>query len=51
LPEKFTSTAVLLRESCIARMRGGAYSSFIVGGRDGLPLEPGGLLPSPLSLE
>ena len=51
LPERFTSAAVLIRESCIARMRGGNYSSFIVGGRDGLPLEPGGLLPSPLSPE
>ena len=51
LPKQFTSAAVLLRESCIARIRGGEYSSFIVGGRDGLPLEPGGLLPSPLSLD
>jgi hypothetical protein len=48
LPKRFRSAAELLRESCIARIRGGEYSSFIVGGRDGLPLEPGGLLPSPL---
>ena len=38
----------LLREPCMARIQGGKYSSFVVGGRDGLPLEPGGLLPSPI---
>jgi large exoprotein involved in heme utilization and adhesion len=53
LSKTFTSASEMLREACIARIRGGEYSSFIVGGRDGLPLEPGprGLLPSPLPLQ
>jgi filamentous hemagglutinin family protein len=53
LQKRFTSASEMLRESCIARIRGGEYSSFVVGGRDGLPLEPGprGLLPSPLPLQ
>ena len=46
LSSDFLKTSVLLRESCLARIReGGAYSSFVVGGRDGLPLEPGNLIP------
>ena len=48
LPKDFLSALALLREPCMARIQGGKYSSFIVGGRDGLPLEPGGLLPSPI---
>jgi filamentous hemagglutinin family protein len=49
LPEQYRSAVALLREPCIARLSGGKYSSFVVGGRDALPIEPGGLLPSPLS--
>jgi len=48
LGEDFISAFELLREPCMARIRGGKYSSFIVGGRDGLPAEPGRLLPSPM---
>jgi len=48
LPKDFLSGLALLREPCMARIQGGKYSSFVVGGRDGLPLEPGGLLPSPI---
>jgi len=48
LPKDFLSALALLREPCMARIQGGKYSSFVVGGRDGLPLEPGGLLPSPI---
>lgn len=48
LGTNFVSAFELLREPCIARIRGGKYSSFIVTGRDGLPVEPGGLLPSPM---
>jgi len=48
LGEDFISAFGLLREPCMARIRGGKYSSFIVSGRDGLPMEPGGLLPSPM---
>jgi large exoprotein involved in heme utilization and adhesion len=51
LPEEYMRVAELLREACIARVRGGEYSSFVVGGRDGLPMEPNTLLPSPLGLE
>jgi hypothetical protein len=48
LGEDFISAFELLREPCMARIRGGKYSSFIVSGRDGLPTEPGRLLPSPM---
>jgi len=48
LGEDFISAFELLREPCMARIRGGKYSSFIVSGRDGLPTEPGSLLPSPM---
>jgi large exoprotein involved in heme utilization and adhesion len=48
LGEDFISAFELLREPCMARIRGGKYSSFIVSGRDGLPMEPGRLLPSPM---
>ena len=47
LPEKYKSAVALLREPCIARISGGKYSSFTVEGRGALPIEPGGLLPSP----
>ena len=46
LSADFVSAAKLLREPCMARLRGGKYSSFIVSGRDGLPIEPENLLPS-----
>jgi large exoprotein involved in heme utilization and adhesion len=45
LSTDYVSATALLRESCMARIRGGKYSSFVVGGRDGLPIEPGNLLP------
>jgi large exoprotein involved in heme utilization and adhesion len=48
LQKDFRSAIALLREPCLTRIRGGGYSSFFIIGRDGLPLEPGGLLPSPL---
>ncbi|MFH1699657.1 MAG: filamentous hemagglutinin N-terminal domain-containing protein [Candidatus Zixiibacteriota bacterium] len=48
LSEEYKSAVALLREPCIARISGGKYSSFTVEGRDALPIEPGGLLPSPL---
>jgi filamentous hemagglutinin family protein len=44
LSTDFVSATDLLRERCIARIRdGGKYSSFVVGGRDGLPIEPDNL--------
>jgi large exoprotein involved in heme utilization and adhesion len=51
LPEEYMKVADLLREACIARVRGGEYSSFVVGGREGLPMEPGNLMPSPLGVK
>ena len=49
LSEKYKSAVALLREPCTARAAGGKYSSFVISGRDALPIEPGGLLPSPIS--
>jgi large exoprotein involved in heme utilization and adhesion len=46
LSSDMLSASALLRERCIARIREGKYSSFVVGGRDGLPIEPGNLMPS-----
>jgi len=46
LGSTYVSATDLLRERCIVRLRQGKYSSFIISGRDGLPLEPGGLMPS-----
>ena len=51
LPKGFLSAAELLREPCEARLKGGEYSSFVICGRDGLPIQPHGLLPSPIYLE
>jgi len=48
LPEAPLQATELLRAACAARFVGGKASSLVVGGRDGLPLQPGGLLPSPL---
>ena len=45
LSSDYVSAETLLRERCIARIREGKYSSFVIGGRDGLPLEPGNMLP------
>jgi len=44
----FLSAEALLRDRCIARIRGEKYSSFVVSGRDGLPIRPGSVLPSPI---
>jgi filamentous hemagglutinin family protein len=51
LPEDVLQASELLRASCAVRLAGGKASSLVVGGRDGLPPEPGGLVPSPLYLE
>jgi large exoprotein involved in heme utilization and adhesion len=45
LPSNFVNATALLREPCMARIRGESYSSFTITGREGLPLEPGGYLP------
>jgi filamentous hemagglutinin family protein len=48
LPSTPLQATELLRASCAARFAGGKASSLVLGGRDGLPLQPGDLLPSPL---
>ena len=48
LPQAFARTTELLRDRCAERLRGGTVSRFVLGGRDGVPQEPGGLWPSPL---
>jgi hypothetical protein len=51
LPAGLLQAATLLRASCAARVAAGKASSLVVAGREGLPLEPGGYLPSPLVTE
>jgi large exoprotein involved in heme utilization and adhesion len=48
LPQEYLSEAALIEDRCAGRLREGQVSSFVVAGREGLPLQPGGLLPSPL---
>jgi hypothetical protein len=45
LPQGFLQAAALLQAHCAARMAG-KFSSFIIAGRDAIPPEPGGFLPS-----
>ena len=47
LPQAFARAGELLRDRCGERARGGTVSRFVLGGRDGVPLEPGSLLLSP----
>ena len=51
LRSDFLSVDSLLRDPCAVRLQGGKQSTLIVSGRDGLPVEPGGLLPSPFFME
>jgi filamentous hemagglutinin family protein len=51
LSQAFAQSAELVRSRCAERLREGTVSRFVVGGRDGVPLEPGSLLPSPLVRE
>jgi hypothetical protein len=51
LPQALVNVAALLPARCAACLSGGKASSLVLGGRDGLPLDPGGLLPSPLALD
>jgi hypothetical protein len=48
LPQNFGRELELLRGLCAQRLRGGERSSFAVMRRDGLPIKPGDMLPSPL---
>jgi large exoprotein involved in heme utilization and adhesion len=49
LPRDFAAAAAVLRAPCAARLRAGHISSLVVAGRDGVPPEPEGGLPSPLA--
>lgn len=49
LSRSYVSAVQLLSEPCEARIKGGKYSSFIIKGRGGLPLQPEGILPSPVN--
>jgi len=49
LPGDLLQAQNLLRASCAARTVQGKTSSLVVAGREGVPLEPGGLLSSPLA--
>lgn len=51
LPQTFINVAELLPARCAARWSGGNVSSLVLGGRDGLPADPSGVLPSPLALD
>jgi len=48
LPQQFAQTAVLLRDRCAARLQEGTVSSLVERGRDGVPANPDGVLPSRL---
>ncbi|THJ16924.1 MAG: hypothetical protein CAF42_010590 [Nitrospira sp. CG24B] len=50
LVSKASPPQVLLQNRCIA-LAGGEQSTFILAGRDTLPIEPGGWLRSPVSME
>ena len=47
LPHSFVSQANLYGQRCAAQ-KGGQFSSFVQGTRDGLPVQPGDFIPSPL---
>jgi large exoprotein involved in heme utilization and adhesion len=51
LPQAFVNVAALLPARCAARFSGGQASSLVLSGREGLPADPSGVLPSPLLLE
>ena len=47
LSQQFSSAAALLAQRCAARVADGKFSTFVIAGREGLPVEPGGFLASP----
>jgi hypothetical protein len=51
LPQRFAQAAELLRQHCAERLRGGEVSSFVLAGREQVPIEPDGVLPSPPSMD
>ncbi|MGE3153220.1 MAG: filamentous hemagglutinin N-terminal domain-containing protein [Nitrospiraceae bacterium] len=51
LPNNPLTATPLLSQRCAALAHSGESSSFVVAGRDSLPPEPGGWLPSPMTLD
>ena len=51
LRSDFLKVDSLLRDPCAVRLQEGRESTLVLGGRDGLPVEPGSLLPSPVFAE
>src|SRR5690606_15036290 len=49
-PQAFAVSTNLYAQRC-ATPKGGQFSSFVEGARDGVPPQPGDLIPSPLLLE
>jgi filamentous hemagglutinin family protein len=50
LPQAFAVSSNLYGQRCAAQ-KGGQFSSFVQGARDGIPPQPGDLLASPLALD
>jgi hypothetical protein len=50
LPQAFAVATSLYGQRCAAQ-KGGQVSSFVQGSRDGLPPQPGDLMPSPLPFD
>src|SRR6476646_10311589 len=50
LPQAFANIANLYGQHCAAQ-KGGQFSSFVQGTRDGLPPQPGDVMGSPLTFE
>ncbi len=50
LPQAFAVATNLYGQRC-ATQKGGQFSSFVEGARDGVPPQPGDLIPSPLMLQ
>jgi len=46
LSQDFQEALTMLREPCMARLHQGEYSSFLVTGRGGMPIQPGQPIPS-----
>ncbi len=49
LPKRFGTVANLSREHCVERLRDRGISQFVSSGRNRVPFEPSGVLPSPIA--
>jgi hypothetical protein len=49
LPESVLAATTLMQQSCATRFSSGKASSLVAASKEGLPLEPGGFMPSSLS--